>query len=621
MSQFIPQRRDPRRGLRRLTALIIGSLVGGAAALAQTVAPVTPVTPVTAPPAAPAVTVFPAPPASGAIVETTALASLDYFSAAGRTTGLAGDLWKGTSAELARNDLPVLGVRPLEPGLAQLARQVLATGARGPDGAHEDADLAGERVLALIRLGDFEAARSVLARTPGVAAHAGLSRAAAELALWSGDLDRACTVGNALSEGRDGGFWLRLRALCLATAGKTSEAQLALDLAAASPAKDPAATRLLAVLVNGPAPPAQTPAQTPAQAPAADTPLAYAASRALKLDLSAAMSGAPLPALLAVASDEGQSPAVRRLAALRLIDLGADATEVIRPVLLLPTPAVLPVPVAAPEVPPPRKGRHGVHPRPETPAAPPVATAEATETTRSEALARLYATARNAADAADRARALAALLRPAHGTRFRALSGLVAPELALVTPDGLAAEDRALLALAAATVDATSAQALRDSLTRDGATATPAVTLALIDAVRTVAVPGRPGGEVLDRLVDAGNRAPSAEALRAQGAALILFGVGDPTGADLSPLARLQLSRFEPGAAHHVGPALLAHAAAARGAAGEVALLTLDAAGTDAAAPLAPAERALFLRPLTRVGLVTEARTLALDGLLALAGR
>jgi len=549
------------------------------------------------------------PPSSGAVVETTVLDSLDYFSAAGRRTGLANDLWKGSSADLARSSLAALGTRPLEPGLAQLARQLLATGARGPDGAHEDADLAGERVLALIRLGDFEAARGVLARTPGVAAHARLSQAAAELALWSGDLERACTVGNALSEGRDGGFWLRLRALCLAAAGKTSEAQLALELAAANPARDPAVTRLLTVRVNGGTPPP----------PSADTALAYAASRALKLDLAGTVVTAPVPALLALALDEGQSPEVRRLAALRLIEIGADAAEVIRPVLLLATPPAAPPP--APAAPPLRWGRRGVHPGPGAPVAAPAPS----EATRAEDLARLYVTARNAADPAERARALTDLLRPAHGPSFRALSGLVAPELALVVPEGLSVADRSLLALAAAVVDATSAQPLRESLKRDEPDAAPALTLSLIDAVRAVTTPSHPVGEVLDRLVEEGGRGTPADSLRAQGAAVILFGVADPAGATLSPLARLQLSRFEPGPARHVGPALVAFAAVARNAAGEVALLTLEAAGTDGSAlspaALSPADRSLFLRPLTRAGLTAEARSIALDGLLTLAGR
>jgi hypothetical protein len=548
-------------------------------------------------------------------VETASLGSLDFFSAAGRRTASGPDLWKGTSADLARSVIGGLGEHPLSPGMNQLARQLLATGARGPDGASDDADLAGDRVLALIRLGDLEAARGVLARTPGVAAHARLSQAAAELALWSGDTPRACAVGDALSEGRDGGFWLRLRALCLASAGKSAEAQLALDLAAAAPARDPAVNRLVSALVNGgPLPPAS-----------ADTALAYAASRALKLDLAGAVATAPLPALEGLAADETRSPELRRLVALRLIRLGADAAELIRPVLLLPVPAAAPAPVPPPAEPPPRKGRHGVKPRLQTAAmAPPAAPSDAEQAAE---LARLYAAARGATEPAERNHALLALLQqalsqPGRGDSLRALAILAAPELALATPDGLTPAERMQLALAAATVDAASTEPLRDSLKRDGPGAPSAVNLSLLDAVRAVTAPQRPAGQVLDQLVDEGTRSAPADALRAQGGALILFGVsGDADLGGLSALARQQLSRFEPGPARHVAAALVALAAAARNAPGEAALATLSAAGAEAEnVSLAPAERSLFLRSLVRAGLATDARSIALDGLLALAG-
>ncbi len=591
-----------------LAATLMACALAAGPALAQT-----PPAPGPAPASDPAPVPTPAPapapalaPAAGA-VESAPLDSLDFFSAAGRRTGLPGDLWKGASADLARSVIAGLGQRPPEPGFGQLAQQLLATGARGPDGAHDDADLAGERVLALIRLGDFEGARGVLARTPGVAAHARLSQAAATLALWSGDLARACAVGDALSDGRDGGFWLRLRALCLAGAGKTSEAQLALELAAAAPARDPTVGALVAAAVSGAKPP-------PASA---DSALAYGASRALKLDLAGVVAAAPRPGLRALASDESLPAELRRRAALRLIQSGADAAEVIRPVLLLPVPAAA---APAPEPPAPRKGRRAVHPRPAPVAAP-------SDAEQAAELARLYAAARTATDPAERTRALIALLRPAQGPAFRALSGLAAPELALVAPDGLGPDDRQLLALAAATVDAASAQPLRESLKRDEPGGPSALNLAILDAVRALVAPQTPAGPVLDRLVELGGRTPGAESVRAQGAAMILFAVADPAAAPLSPLARQQLSGFEPGPARHAAAAMLADAAAARGAAGETALLALAATLGTTVAPtldgqtLSPAERALVLAPLTRAGLGADARSVALDGLLRLAGR
>ena len=594
---MLPIPRPARLPIRRpLAATLMLCALAAGPALAQTAPTATP---------DPAPIPAPAPAGSGGAVESAPLDSLDFFSAAGRRTGLPGDLWKGASADLARSVIAGLGQRPPEPGFAQLAQQLLATGARGPDGAHDDADLAGERVLALIRLGDFEGARGVLARTPAVAAHARLSQAAATLALWSGDLARACAVGDALSDGRDGGFWLRLRALCLAGAGKTSEAQLALELAAAAPARDPTVGALVAAAVSGAKPP-------PASA---DSALAYGASRALKLDLAGVVAAAPLPALRALASDETLPAELRRRAALRLIQSGAEAAEVIRPVLLLPVPAAAPAAPAEPP-PPPRKGRRAAHPRPAPVAAP-------SDAEQAADLARLYAAARTATDPAERTRALIALLRPAQGPAFRALSGLAAPELALVPAEGLGPDDRQLLALAAATVDAASAQPLRESLKRDEPGGPSALSLAILDAVRAVVAPQHPAGEVLDRLVELGGRTAGAEGVRAQGAAVILLSVADPAAAPLSPLARQQLSGFEPGPARHTAAAMLADAAAARGAAGETALLALAAtlAPTPDGQTLSPAERALVLAPLTRAGLGADARSAALDGLLRLAGR
>ena len=167
-----------------------------------------------------------------ASVDARPLASLDLLSAGARTTGLPTSLWKGASADLARRVFAGLGVQPVEPGLAQLARDVLETAGAAPDGADADADLAGDRILTLIRLGDLDAARAILARTPGVAGRPRLSQAAADLALWTGDADRACGVSEALSDGRDAPYWLQLRAFCLIRAGKTDQAQLTLDFAA-----------------------------------------------------------------------------------------------------------------------------------------------------------------------------------------------------------------------------------------------------------------------------------------------------------------------------------------------------------------------------------------------------
>ena len=550
---------------------LVAALMSGAAALAQT-----------------------APTADPSVVEAQPLQSLDLFSAAGRATGLRPDLWRGASADLARAAFQGLGARPLEPGISQLARDVLATGATAPDSAGGDNDLAADRVMALVRLGDIEAARAILARTPGLPSRVRLSQAAAEAALWTGDPKHACAIGDSLAEGRDGVFWLRLRAFCLAQAGKGEEAQLALDLAPPTAVHDPALSRLLAARVSGTINPG---------AATADTALGYALSRSLKLDGASAVSSAGVPGLISMASDETATPELRRLAAWRLISTGIDAPEAIRAALLLPTPAVDP---AGPGKSSRRKGVSRVsHP-------------VAGPQEQAVALARLYVAARSAADPLERARALASLLRSDSAAGFRTLSVVTAPELALVEPQGLSPGDRLVLAVAASTVDAPSAQGLRDSLKVDEPGAVSPADMAILDAIHAAGSPEHAVGEVLDRLIDQGDRFAVADRSRAQAAAAILFGIINPKPTPLSSMARARLAAFQPGPAQHVAGALLAETAVERQAAGEVALLTLIASSAD---NLGAADRALLLRALSRVGLGRQARSIAMDGLIPLIRR
>jgi hypothetical protein len=229
------------------------------------------------------------PPAVIQSLEATPLAPLDLFSPAGRDTGLPGDLWRGASADLARKVIPLLATKPLSPAGSALARRVLATGAAAPAGAGDDRGLAGSRALALIAQGDPAAGAAILGRTAGVERDPALSEAAAEAALLAGDVDGACATGDRLSVGREGIYWLRLRAYCQARAGKTGAAQLTFDLAQGQ-TKDAAYARLMGAKLAQPATP-----------PAASlrNGLDYALSRDLGLDLSTAKPSAAVAAALA----------------------------------------------------------------------------------------------------------------------------------------------------------------------------------------------------------------------------------------------------------------------------------------------------------------------------------
>lgn len=233
---------------------------------------------------------------SNETVVATTLQAPDLFSAAGRDTGLGPDLWQDASAATARTVIPLLAERPLSPAASALARAVLATGARGPQGAGDDLDMAAARARTLIVLGEIAAARSILARSGGVERHEGLSRAAADAALLAGDDAAACEAAQALSVDRDQIYWLRLRAYCQALAGAPA-AQLTLDLAQ-NVERDAVFGRLLGARLAGSGDPG---------APSLRNSLDYALSRNLGLDLSEAEPAAPIAAPIAAAL-AGEAP-------------------------------------------------------------------------------------------------------------------------------------------------------------------------------------------------------------------------------------------------------------------------------------------------------------------------
>jgi hypothetical protein len=268
----------------------------------------------TPPPEAPPLPPAPAPTA----VQVQSLDRLDLFST-GRDTGFGPDVWKGSSADIARAVIPSLAAKSLSPAGMDLARRLLAQTSTAPAGAGGDLDLAVARAKALLALGDAEDASLVLDRTPGVADHADLSQLAAEAALIGEQDDKACRVADNLTDGRSAPYWLRLRAYCQARAGKPDQAQLTYDLAGAPPKGLPIA-RLLAVYIAG--------AGDPGPASLRDG-LDFAVSRALKLDLSSALpTAAPAISrrwLLKNPPPAPPSPAFSAGSASALIQEAADA--------------------------------------------------------------------------------------------------------------------------------------------------------------------------------------------------------------------------------------------------------------------------------------------------------
>ena len=275
--------------------------------------------------------------AHGQGVEVAPLTAPDVFSGGARDTGLSADLWEGSSAELARRVMPVVGTKPLSPAARALAVRLLSTGANAPEGAGEDRGLAAARGRALLALGEPAAANAAVERIPNLAAEPALAEVAAEAALITGADERACRIEQAITVGRGEAYWLRLRAFCQAIAGQTDAAQLTLTLAQEK-ARDAAYGRLMNALLVQSDPGAASarngletalsrrlnlaqPAPEPAPAPIDVTGLEALLKAGPPGDLFAAALGEPVDgaardALFAAAGKTTAAPG--RLAALQL---------------------------------------------------------------------------------------------------------------------------------------------------------------------------------------------------------------------------------------------------------------------------------------------------------------
>jgi|SRR5215217_749879 len=231
-------------------------------------------------------------------VEVQPLAAPDYFSLGDREAGLSQDLWRGSSPAVAQAVIPVLASKPLSPAATALARRVLATGANGPGEAGRDPALAAARVQALLALGRPRAGWAAVERAPGLPTSPALSQAAADAALLAGDDDAACRISDQLTAERGEVYWLRLRAYCQARAGQVDAAQLTLTLASEK-ARDPIVSRLIGAVIAGAGDPG---------AASLRSPLEYALSKRLALDLTPALKGAAPAVLAAIEAPAADTP-------------------------------------------------------------------------------------------------------------------------------------------------------------------------------------------------------------------------------------------------------------------------------------------------------------------------
>ncbi len=544
-------------------------------------------------------------------VQVQTLTAPDLFSAGAPDDDLPSDLWKGSSAALARKVIPQVASQPLSPAAAALARHVLGASASAPDGAGDDAELAGRRALALLALGDTDVVESITARTPSLSQKALLSQAAAEAALIKGEEDKACGIGDALAQGRGQVYWLRLRTFCQARAGQTAPAQLTLELANQQ-GRDPDFSRLMAAMLAG----------GDGGSPVLDNGLDFALSKRVASGWAQALVNAPAPIAVAAAKDAALPPDARLVAAARAARAGFIVPAAYDAAPLAP-PTQAPV-AAAPTAPPTGSAQDAsaqdvsAQAAPATPTAlDPLANLATANQPGAAGEGALVQIAAGANDMTLKEQALIELLKRARSwNEFQTLARLAEPGIKTLLAAQAVLREPVLFAQAAAAAgDAVSAKAARGQA---GQLAPPPASIDL---------------ELLDALIAAASRKPDAATVQAldgelarpdgagrdrAGKALALLAA---EGAELGPQARLDLSGADLGALPAAGRLQALELSAGAGRTGDVALYVLSLvmdAGQDG---LTPAARAEVVHALRQAGLKADAQAFAVEGLLGLQTR
>ena len=144
--------------------------------------------------------------------------------------GLPSSLWSGTSRGLVEDGLTALPNAPNSPAMQTLMRRLLLTSATPPVGnsRNPNQSLLALRLNKLIANGWTAEAAVLAAQAPR---DDGLSRQAlAEAMLLEGKQIDACGEPTAIRQSSNDPYWLKMRTFCFLVTGDTQSAQLTLDV-------------------------------------------------------------------------------------------------------------------------------------------------------------------------------------------------------------------------------------------------------------------------------------------------------------------------------------------------------------------------------------------------------
>lgn len=288
--------------------------------------------------------------------------------------GFGPTLWEGTKRPLVDALLPSLPMRAGSPAMRDLARRLLLSSARAPEGPGEPGGLLAQRIRLLAAMGDLEGVKGLIAILPRDAKPEPLLRLENEALLLAGEIPGACT--HATGQIRQGtiAYWQKVMIFCQMLAGERHKASLGADLLRESEQEDPGFFLLLEAF-GAKKPPAFPGIPNP-------TALHIAMARAAHVDLPPEILKTAPPAVVrTLAMDRNLPLDLRLLAAEQAQATGALAPEHLRdlyaalpfsdeekanPISAAQALAALAAQAAKPKTPPPPPAKGAVQPKKET---------------------------------------------------------------------------------------------------------------------------------------------------------------------------------------------------------------------------------------------------------------
>ncbi|MCW9035939.1 MAG: hypothetical protein OQJ97_17085 [Rhodospirillales bacterium] len=265
----------------------------------------------------------------GDAVQMDTLGAVDPESAGILSLGEGGygiEMWTGTNRSLVERLLPQLPAETSSPQLRQMMRRLLLSISAPPviaEGETPKGSLLTVRVEKLAAMGDLAGVADLLKVIPGHKDNQGLLRIEARSLFLANDLARACALASEnLGEGDDP-FWQKAYIFCQALAGEHDKASMGADLLQETGSEDPIFFELLDVIAGN--------SEPVLKSMVSPKPLYLAMARAAKVKLPTDAAWSSNSAVLKVIATSPNLPLeVRVDAAERAEASGALPTEQLR---------------------------------------------------------------------------------------------------------------------------------------------------------------------------------------------------------------------------------------------------------------------------------------------------